>query len=195
VSLYGVIESDLAVFHSLGMIAFTVVLGSGAMCLARIVMLLGGFKVCVFCHIHSPCPEFPFWKPSLHIYDSKGTSCGLFRIAHTAQLIEHKVAVKHEQRDAFPRNRRHHEKTLGVEEGGPEKGNEVCEAPRETAAFCQRSSGGIISTMTLKTAAFFALIGMTLLTVLLALGFIRDVSNFLAGAIAAMALLISLIRL
>ena len=49
--------------------------------------------------------------------------------------------------------------------------------------------------MSLKTAAFFALIGMTLLTVLLALGFIRDVSGFLAGAIAAMALLISLIHL
>src|ERR1017187_3234891 len=60
VSLYGVIESDLAVFHSLGMIAFTVMLVSGAMCLGRIVMMLGGFKVCVFCHIHSPCPEFPF---------------------------------------------------------------------------------------------------------------------------------------
>ena len=49
--------------------------------------------------------------------------------------------------------------------------------------------------MTLKSAALFALIGMILLTVLLALGFIRDVSNFLAGAIAAMALLISLIHL
>ena len=49
--------------------------------------------------------------------------------------------------------------------------------------------------MTLKTAAFFALIGTTLLTVLLALGFIRDVSGFLAGAIAAMALLVSLIHL
>jgi hypothetical protein len=49
--------------------------------------------------------------------------------------------------------------------------------------------------MTLKTAAFFALIGMTLLTVLLAVGFIRDASGFLAGAIAAMALLISLIHL
>ena len=49
--------------------------------------------------------------------------------------------------------------------------------------------------MTLKTAAFFALIGTTLLTVLLALGFIRDVSGFLAGAIAAMPLLISLIHL
>jgi hypothetical protein len=82
-----------------------------------------------------------------------------------------------------------------TDESGPEKGIEVYEAPRETAAFCQRSCGRIISTMSLKTAAFFALIGMTLLTVLLALGFIRDVSNFLAGAIAAMALLISLIHL
>ena len=49
--------------------------------------------------------------------------------------------------------------------------------------------------MTLKSAAFFALIGMTLLTVLVAVGFIRDVSGFLAGAIAAMALLVSLIHL
>jgi hypothetical protein len=49
--------------------------------------------------------------------------------------------------------------------------------------------------MTLKTAAFFALIGMTLLTVLLALGFIRDISAFTAGAIAAMEMLISLIHL
>jgi hypothetical protein len=49
--------------------------------------------------------------------------------------------------------------------------------------------------MTLKSAAFFALIGMTLLTVLLAVGFIRDVSSLLAGAIAAITLLISLIHL
>ena len=49
--------------------------------------------------------------------------------------------------------------------------------------------GRIISTMTLKSASFFALIGMTLLTVLAAVGFIRDVSALLAGAIAAMALL------
>jgi hypothetical protein len=49
--------------------------------------------------------------------------------------------------------------------------------------------------MSLKNAALFALIGMTLLTVLLAVGFIRDFSAFLAGAIAAMALLISLIHL
>ncbi|MGA2267046.1 MAG: hypothetical protein ABSH44_01130 [Bryobacteraceae bacterium] len=49
--------------------------------------------------------------------------------------------------------------------------------------------------MTLKSAALFALIGTTLLTVLLAVGFIRDVSNFLAGAIAAITLLISLIHL
>jgi hypothetical protein len=49
--------------------------------------------------------------------------------------------------------------------------------------------------MSLKSAAFFALIGMVLLTVLLAVGFIRDVSNFLAGVIAAVVLLTSLIHL
>ena len=49
--------------------------------------------------------------------------------------------------------------------------------------------------MTVKSAAFFALIGMILLTLLLVLGFIRDISGALAGAIAAMALLISLIHL
>jgi len=49
--------------------------------------------------------------------------------------------------------------------------------------------------MSLKSAAFFALIGMILLTVLLAVGFIRDVSALLAGAIAAVVLLTSLIHL
>ena len=49
--------------------------------------------------------------------------------------------------------------------------------------------------MILKNAAFFAFIGMALLTVLLAAGFIRDLSALLAGAIAAMALLISLVHL
>ena len=49
--------------------------------------------------------------------------------------------------------------------------------------------------MNLKNAAFFAFIGMALLTILLAVGFIRDFSALLAGAIAAMALLISLIHL
>jgi hypothetical protein len=49
--------------------------------------------------------------------------------------------------------------------------------------------------MNLKNASFFAFIGMTLLTVLLAVGFIRDVSSLLAGAIAAITLLISLIYL
>jgi hypothetical protein len=49
--------------------------------------------------------------------------------------------------------------------------------------------------MSLKTAALFALIGMVLLTVLLAVGFIRDVMSFSAGALAAMALLKSLIKL
>ena len=65
VSLYGMIESTLAVFHSFGMITFTMVLGSGAMCLGRIVMMLGGFKVCIFWHIHSPpCTGFLFWLAS-----------------------------------------------------------------------------------------------------------------------------------
>ena len=49
--------------------------------------------------------------------------------------------------------------------------------------------------MTLKSAAFFALICMALLTVVLAVGFIRDISAFTAGAIAAMEMLISLIHL
>jgi len=49
--------------------------------------------------------------------------------------------------------------------------------------------------MTLKSAALFALVGMILLTVVLALSFIRDISAFTAGAIAAMAMLVSLIHL
>ena len=49
--------------------------------------------------------------------------------------------------------------------------------------------------MTLKNAAFFALIGMILLTILLAVVFIRDFSVFLSGAVAAMALLESGIHL
>jgi len=39
------------------MITFTMVLGSGAMCLGCIVMMLGGFNVCIFGHIHSPLYE------------------------------------------------------------------------------------------------------------------------------------------
>jgi hypothetical protein len=49
--------------------------------------------------------------------------------------------------------------------------------------------------MTLKSAALFAFICMVLLTVLLALGFIRDVSTSMSGAIAAVTLLASLIHL
>jgi len=49
--------------------------------------------------------------------------------------------------------------------------------------------------MSLKSAAFFALVGMILLTVLLAAGFIRDISALLAGALAAVALLKSGIHL
>ena len=62
-------------------------------------------------------------------------------------------------------------------------------------AMCFCLCGRIISTMSLKNAAFFALIGMTLLTVLLAIGFVRDFSAFLAGAIAALALLKSGVNL
>ena len=60
-----------------------------------------------------------------------------------------------------------------------------------------RRDGGQVYTpgMTLKNAAFFAFIGMTLLTVVCALGFIGDISALLAGAIAAMTMLNSLIHL
>lgn len=49
--------------------------------------------------------------------------------------------------------------------------------------------------MTLKNAALFAFIGMTLLSVVCALGFFGDVSALLAGAIAPMIVLKSLIHL
>jgi len=49
--------------------------------------------------------------------------------------------------------------------------------------------------MTLKSAALFALVGMILLTVVVALGFIRDISAFSSGAIAANAMMVSLIHL
>ena len=49
--------------------------------------------------------------------------------------------------------------------------------------------------MSLKTAAFFALIGMILLTVLDAAGFLRDLTAFLHDAVAAMALLAAAIHL
>jgi hypothetical protein len=49
--------------------------------------------------------------------------------------------------------------------------------------------------MGLKSAAFFAFIGMTLLTVVCAVGFIGDISALLAGAVAPMLVLQSLIHL
>ena len=49
--------------------------------------------------------------------------------------------------------------------------------------------------MTLRNAAFFAFIGMTLLTVACAVGSIGDISALLAGAIAPMIVLNSLIHL
>jgi hypothetical protein len=49
--------------------------------------------------------------------------------------------------------------------------------------------------MSLKSAALLALVGMILLTVVLALGFIPDISAFSSGAIAANAMLVSLVHL
>lgn len=49
--------------------------------------------------------------------------------------------------------------------------------------------------MSLKNAALFALIGMILLTILLAAGFIRDLLGLAQGAVAAIALFTSAIHL
>jgi hypothetical protein len=57
------------------------------------------------------------------------------------------------------------------------------------------SVGPYTASMSLKTAAFFALIGMLLLTILDAAGFLRDLSGFLRDAVAAISLLESAIRL
>ena len=59
----------------------------------------------------------------------------------------------------------------------------------------KRHFGVYTAAMTLKNAAFFAFIGMTLLTVVCALGFISDMSALLAGAIASVRVLASLIHL
>jgi uncharacterized Tic20 family protein len=48
--------------------------------------------------------------------------------------------------------------------------------------------------MTLKNAAFLALVGMILLTVLLAAGCIVSVTGFLNGVVSAATMLASLIR-
>lgn len=49
--------------------------------------------------------------------------------------------------------------------------------------------------MTLKSSAFFALIGMALLSILLAVDFLRDVSGFLNDVVPLMALLRSAVHL
>ena len=49
--------------------------------------------------------------------------------------------------------------------------------------------------MTLKTAALLALVGMILLSVLLAVGFVREATGFLSGNVAAVTPLLSLIHL
>ena len=48
--------------------------------------------------------------------------------------------------------------------------------------------------MTLKNAAFLALVGMVLLTILLAAGCIVSVTGFLNGVVSAATMLASLIR-
>jgi hypothetical protein len=65
----------------------------------------------------------------------------------------------------------------------------------ETGFERARICGRIISTMSLKSAAFFALVGVILLTIVVALGFIRDISAFTASAIAAKGMLVSLVYL
>jgi hypothetical protein len=49
--------------------------------------------------------------------------------------------------------------------------------------------------MTLKNAALFALVGVLLLTLLLAVYFIRDALSFIRGALAVIDVLTSAIRL
>jgi hypothetical protein len=56
------------------------------------------------------------------------------------------------------------------------------------------SAHRILANHTLKNAAFFAFVGMTLLTVVCAVGFVGDLSALLAGAIAPMMVLSSLIH-
>ncbi len=58
-----------------------------------------------------------------------------------------------------------------------------------------RQPSSYTAPMSLKTAAFFALVGMILLTVVVALGFLRDLTAFARDAVAAMTLLVSLIHL
>lgn len=49
--------------------------------------------------------------------------------------------------------------------------------------------------MNLRSASFSALVGMILLTILVTLNFVRDISALAAGAISAMTFLTSLIHL
>ena len=81
-----------------------------------------------------------------------------------------------------------------IDESSSEKGIEVYEAPG-SCRFLPAKLWAYNLVMSLKSAALFALVGMILLTVVLALGFIRDISAFTSGAIAANAMLVSLIHL
>jgi hypothetical protein len=61
------------------------------------------------------------------------------------------------------------------------------------AILADRPPGAYTSAMTLKNAAFFALVGMILATILLVAGFIGDVFGVAQGLIPAMRLLTSFI--
>jgi hypothetical protein len=64
-----------------------------------------------------------------------------------------------------------------------------------SSALALNAESGHTATMTLKSAAFLALIGTLLLTILLAADFITTVSGVLADVIPAITLLRSLIYL
>ena len=70
----------------------------------------------------------------------------------------------------------------------------LCARKMRSDAARSEALGCYTPSMSLKSAALLALIGIALLTVLLAVGFVRDVSNLLAGVIAAITVLISLIH-
>jgi hypothetical protein len=67
--------------------------------------------------------------------------------------------------------------------------------PRFPAPESHKVKETYTSKMSLKNAAFFALVGMILLTVLLAAVFLRDLLSAIRGVLAAIELLTSAIRL
>ncbi len=68
-------------------------------------------------------------------------------------------------------------------------------AGRDSAGLLFNADTGHTSTMTLKNVTTLALVGMLLLTILVAVDFIRTILGVLGGFVPAMALLRSLIYL